>query len=158
LLGPSFRLELPSAARVELLGFRSVHETLSLLAECDVNYLPIPFDAHLAPLARFSFPTKLSTYLATGKPIFAHAPEAGALAAYMERSPVGVCCTSLDPADVLASLQRLVGDGGSYAAAACAAARAAAVEFNADRFRARFCELIGVPPRSTSLRDQDPLS
>jgi glycosyltransferase involved in cell wall biosynthesis len=61
-------------------GWRDQLDIENLLSDCDLLYLPHPFEDWQRHLAELSFPTKFSTYVATGKPILLHAPSYSSVA------------------------------------------------------------------------------
>lgn len=107
-VGPRIGFQSNAHAAARFLGWRSLDETLRLLSECDLLYLPQSFSALDEPLTRLSFPTKLSTYVATGRPVFLHTPNHGSLARFSREQEFGLLCCELDPQRIADSLQRLV--------------------------------------------------
>jgi hypothetical protein len=110
LTGLRFVLGSRFPTRIEYLGWRSVKECVALLGQCDVNYLPQPFEPSLGALAKLSFPTKFTTYLAAGRPILLHCPAQSSLQKFNEEFPVAKWCGSLSPESILADLSELVCD------------------------------------------------
>jgi len=70
--GKWFRLRgIDFPCNIEFKGWqKNSNDTTRLLSECDLNYLPIPFNEEWRDFATLSFPTKLSTYLTSGRPVF----------------------------------------------------------------------------------------
>jgi hypothetical protein len=132
-----------SAARIDYLGYRSSEETQRLLEDCDVTYLPQPFDAHLRDLCRYSFPTKLANYLAIGRPVFAHAPADSALIRYLAQNAFGTSCTSLEPDVIVRSLEGLLGDSDRYAVGCATALQTAREQFDHGVFERAVDQLLG---------------
>lgn len=87
---------LTAPSQVELLGWRDTDETRKLLAECDITYLPVSFQEHFSEFARLAFPTKLSVYLAVGRPVVVHAPAYASAVAFCQQHGFGVTCASMD--------------------------------------------------------------
>lgn len=87
-------------------GWRPQEEAMRMMAECDLLYLPQAFENHEQLLTRLSFPTKLSTYAASGRPVFIHTPEYGSLTRFCRQHEMGVLCHSLEPALIAAALQQ----------------------------------------------------
>ena len=141
LLGGQVRLFFQHPARVECLGWHSNDEVLKLLSECDLNYLPYPFDPSLSRLALLSFPTKLSTYVATGRPVFVHAPEYSSLRNFYNEYNLGAFCSSQDPGVIAFELEQLVKNPDQMRKATLEAIRAADEELNKDVFLDRFTSL-----------------
>ena len=146
LVGPRFDMRSNQPALFRSYGWRSLSDTIAILAGCDATYLPQPFAAERRNLAELSFPTKLTTYLASGRPILLHAPAYASLPHYHQQQPLGVPCNSTEPHLILAALERLISEPGLYAQAARDARRAYERDFTLDRFRSSFAELLGVSP------------
>jgi glycosyltransferase involved in cell wall biosynthesis len=144
MLGSDFRFKSKSKANIQYLGWRSTSETAEILADCDLNYLPHPFEPFLQDFASYSFPTKLSTYVATGRPVFIHAPKYSSLSSFYKDNPIGICCNSLDPVEIVAELDKLVGNQDLYTHAAHQATDVARTEFNMELFYRRFKEFVGI--------------
>jgi len=87
------KLQVP--AQVELLGWRGTEATRQLLTQCTFAYLPVSFQSSYAEFARLAFPTKLSTYLAAGRPVLVHAPDYAAPVPFCQELGFGAVCTSM---------------------------------------------------------------
>jgi hypothetical protein len=144
LVGPRFDMRSNQPALFRSYGWRSLSETISILAGCDATYLPQPFAKERRNLAELSFPTKLTTYLATGRPILLHAPEYASLAQYHELQPLGLHCGSTEPQAINKILERLISEPGLYTKAASDGRCAYERDFTEQRFRRSFAELLGV--------------
>src|SRR5262249_3756055 len=59
---------------VKMLSRRSHTECLEAMKAADLLYLPLAFGKKSSRISRYSLPTKLPEYLATGKSVFFHAP------------------------------------------------------------------------------------
>jgi hypothetical protein len=101
--------------RIEFLGWRSQEETIRLLSEADVLYCPYWFDPAFETEARLSFPSKLTTYMAAGRPVLFHGPSYASPARFLEDHNAGVCCYSLEPTDICMRLDQLASDTDLYA-------------------------------------------
>lgn len=130
--------------RIEFRGWNSVEETTLGLSVTDLCYLPYWFDKEHQITARLAFPTKLTTYLASGSPVLFHGPSDASPARFLARYPAGVSCHSHEPHDIIAALTRLV-DPDFRAHAAGAMSRACEEELGLHVFRKRFADLVGVP-------------
>lgn len=119
-----FQAFVPAEAR--FYGWRPTDEVVEMLGDCDVLYLPHPFEGLQEPLARFSFPTKLSTYVGTGRPIFLHAPTYSSLTDFSNKYEFGLLSNEINPdaiarllqetfqnADTMAHLSKATADIGS---------------------------------------------
>lgn len=96
--------------RLQALGYRSQAETLRLMAECDILYCPYFFDENRREISRTSFPSKVTTYLAAGRPVFFHGPEDAAPAEFLREYGAAEFCHSLEPQQIVAALVRLASD------------------------------------------------
>lgn len=148
LVGPRFDMRTNKPALFRSYGWRSVSETIRILAGCDATYLPQPFGEDRRTMAELSFPTKLTTYLATGRPILLHAPTYASLPQYHQQQPLGLLCGSMEPAAIVAALEQLICDSDLYARAAADARQAYRRDFTEERFRGSFAELLGTTPAS----------
>jgi hypothetical protein len=135
-------------AAVEWLGWRPQRETIRTLGESDVNYLPYWFDPRRRNAVRLCFPSKLTTYLAAGRPILFHGPAESAPAEFMRRHPVGVCCHSPTGADLIGGLTRFATNTDAYQCATTAIADVRDREFSAAKLGERFAALLGIPESS----------
>jgi hypothetical protein len=88
-------------------GRRSMEETTRLMADCDLLYMPQSFQKCHDALTRWSFPTKLSTYVATGRPVFFHTPTWGSLSSFAAQHGFRFLCNTLDPANVVQTLRSI---------------------------------------------------
>ncbi|NNJ26228.1 hypothetical protein LzC2_23090 [Planctomycetes bacterium LzC2] len=129
-----FRAGGPGQSR--FLGWRSTAEVHELLSGCDLLYLPQPFDGVQEPLARLSFPTKLSAYAATGRPVFVHAPPYASLPRFCREQRFGMVCESTSPAVVAAALRRFAEEPGLLAELAAGTARIGSTVLSRDQFGA----------------------
>ncbi len=129
---------------IEYLGWRSVEETVDLLSQVDIAYLPYWFDETYSLSVRLCFPNKLSTYLAAGRPVLFHGPEDSSVARFLRRFPAGLCCHSLESTEIIDSLRKFIVDKEFYASATHAGQAAREQELNLRVFRQRFASLIGI--------------
>lgn len=86
---------------IELMGWRSTDETSHLLSECDLNFLPVPFSEEWQDLAVLCFPTKLSTYLSSGRPVFVYGPDYASSIKFCKQTGIGITCSSQNPEQIL---------------------------------------------------------
>jgi len=129
----------------EYLGWRSsVEEVIELLSQVDITYLPYWFDEFHRLFVRLSFPTKLPTYLAAGRPVLFHGPEDSSPARFFRRFPVGLCCHSLEESKIIECLHRFATDREFYAMATEAGQAALDQELNLRVFLRLFATLIGI--------------
>jgi glycosyltransferase involved in cell wall biosynthesis len=129
---------------IEFLGWRSIPEVVKLLSQADILYLPYWFDPAHQITVRLAFPTKLTTYLAAGRPVFYHGPRESTAARFLREYPAGPACHSLDADDIVATLTRFVDNREVYAQMTAAGKAAADREFSLEVFRQRFAQFLGV--------------
>jgi len=129
---------------IEYLGWRSVEETIELMSRVDIAYLPYWFDESHSLSVRLCFPSKLPTYLASGRPVLFHGPRDSSPARFFKRFPVGLCCHSLEEEEIVKAIRRFITDKEFYALAAQAGQVAFDTEINLHVFRRRFASLIGI--------------
>lgn len=72
-----------------------------------------------------------------------HAPSYGSLASYNREHKTGLSCDSLDPQEIVRSLEPLISDPRVYAEARSWAALAHARDFTKEKFRTSFARFIG---------------
>jgi hypothetical protein len=139
------RIEVRSGgpSSIDILGFRSPEAVQTVLANCHLNYMPQPFVSRLADLCRLSFPTKLTNYLAVGRPVFVHCPQTGALAKFFEFNRIGVLSTSLEPGAIVADLEKFLGDAEAYDTARAQVRVTARRHFEASVFHAAIDQVLG---------------
>jgi glycosyltransferase involved in cell wall biosynthesis len=79
-----------------------------------VLYCPYWFDSNFKDEAKLSFPSKLTTYLAAGRPVFFHGPEYSSPARFLRENEAGLCCYSLSTEEIIKTLTKLVSDKRQY--------------------------------------------
>jgi len=114
LLGSYFNLNATSSTNIEFLGWRSQLESLDILSQTDLLYCPYWFSNQFIEEARLSFPSKLTTYLATGRPVFMHAPEYASPTVFLKNNNAAFCCMSTDPDQIVSLLYEAATNKNSY--------------------------------------------
>lgn len=119
----------------------SLAESLEVQRTADILFLPLAFESAFPEIIHTSSPGKLGEYLASGRPILAHAPAESFLAWYFKQYECGMIVDRPDPlllgqaiVDLLkgeATRDRLVKN-----------ARACAAEFHIDHARSRLLEVL----------------
>lgn len=146
-LSSNFDIRAENKMHVEYLGWRSFEETIAIMSQVDITYIPYWFERSQSPAARLSFPTKLATYLAAGRPVLYHGPQESSVAQFIARFSVGLSCHSLQAPDIIATLNRFVADKELYARAADQTRVAVEEELSLHVLRRRFSELMGITER-----------
>ena len=101
-------------------------------------------DEQLRPLAELSFPTKLTTYLAAGRPVLLHTPAYASLKNFHEKYRFGLCTSSLEPTNLAGAIEKLAKDETFYRASVTEGQRALHAEFTESTFRTAFQQFLGV--------------
>jgi len=91
------RAPLSSLRAVTLQGRQPHSACLNAMRDADMLYLPLAFSRAAARISRYSMPTKLPEYLATGKPVLFHAPFESALFQVAERYDLNPRLATVDP-------------------------------------------------------------
>lgn len=125
-------------------GWLPMQELLRRLAEVDFCYLPYWFMPSRRRHAEFSFPTKLTTYLAAGRPILYHGPEYAEASRIVRTWGLGLRVHSLAGEEIDAAVTRLARDRDLQEDCQQAAAKACRLEFNSTVMKRNFAGLIGI--------------
>lgn len=136
---------------IQFLGWQPLQKTVDILSRVDINYLPYWFDVAHSHSVRMCFPNKLSTYLASGRPVFFHGPRDSSPAQFFEKFPIGLCCHSMKEAEIIDCLRQFMVDKDLYGSFTKAGQRALDAELNMDVFRSRFADLIGIEKKELSI-------
>ncbi|HJT26739.1 MAG TPA: hypothetical protein VJ784_04940 [Pyrinomonadaceae bacterium] len=130
------RSSLSALQAVKMLSRRSHSECLEAMKNADLLYLPLAFGKKSSRISRYSLPTKLPEYLATGKSVFFHAPQESAVFRVAERYDLTPRLATIEPA----ALDTFVETWANGNGANCMdkAKRALQEEFDIDRLAARF--------------------
>jgi hypothetical protein len=130
--------------RVEFRGWVPQDVLVRELSEfCDLLYCPYPFGARMEKVSRLSFPSKLVTYLAAGRPIIFHGPDYSSPATYLRERHAGLVCDSQRPDAIYRSIQRLAEDEALYSTLATAGQQAFLADFTLDRMRVNTRSFLG---------------
>jgi glycosyltransferase involved in cell wall biosynthesis len=132
------------AAHIEYYGWRPVAQVLEILSRADILYLPYWLDPQYETTVKLAFPTKLSTYLAVGKPVLYHGPADSSPAHFMHMYPFGYMCNSLESEEILHVLSRFSIEHTEYRIMAAQTHIAREEELSFARFKRSFAEFIGV--------------
>ncbi len=131
--------------KVEFMGWKSQKEAIHILAtQADVLYCPYPFDPSMAEVSRLSFPSKLVSYFAAGRPVLLHAPLDSSPAVFVKQAGAALVTASSGSSNVYNAIERLAEDPVLFADLSAASQRVFASEFTLERMRARTLEFLGV--------------
>jgi hypothetical protein len=130
------RSSLSALQAVKMLSRRSHSECLEAMKNADLLYLPLAFGKKSSRISRYSLPTKLPEYLATGKSVFFHAPQESAVFRVAERYDLTPRLATIEPATLDTFVETWA--NGNGANCMDKAKRALQEEFDIDRLAARF--------------------
>jgi hypothetical protein len=122
-------------ARLEVRPYADEAAVQADLDDVDIVYLPLPFGREHTDFVRLSLPTKLVTYLASGRPLLVHGPADSTSAALVRAHDAGVVIDSLDAQAVRRGVLEARARAGELVANA---QRLAATAFDIDQQRDRF--------------------
>lgn len=114
LLGNSINIKSYNRMRIEYLGYQNQQNTLRLMNESDILYCPYLFNPTFEMVSRLSFPSKLITYLAAGRPVFFHGPKYASPGIFLEEHRAGLHCASLKKEEISKMLKMLATDSELY--------------------------------------------
>lgn len=121
---------------VKMLSRRSHSECLDAMKAADLLYLPLAFGKKSSRISRYSLPTKLPEYLATGKNVFFHAPQESAVFRVAERYDLTPRLATIEPAALDMFVEKWANGNGDCCMEK--AKRALREEFDIDTLAARF--------------------
>lgn len=101
-------------ANIHFVGWNSQLDTIKILSDCDILYCPYWFDSRFETEARLCFPSKLTSYLAAGRPVFFHGPEYASPALFLKKHKAGLLCHSLRSDEIISMLGKLTEDNNLY--------------------------------------------
>jgi glycosyltransferase involved in cell wall biosynthesis len=101
--------------RIQFLGWHTQPDSIRLLSEADILYCPYWFDKVFETEARLSFPSKLTTYFAAGRPVLFHGPPYASAAVFLKDNEAGFTCHSNESAQIVDALTTLATNGSLYA-------------------------------------------
>jgi len=131
---------------LNFLGWQPQDKLVALLSErCDLMYCPYPYAPNMASVAKMSFPSKIPTYLAAGRPIVFHGPAYAGPASYLQERNAGYVARGLDPDAIYDALLNLAEDAELYERLATGAQAAFMADFTLDRMRVGVRRFLGYP-------------
>jgi glycosyltransferase involved in cell wall biosynthesis len=106
----------------------------------DILFLPMAFRSAIPEVIRSSAPGKMGEYLASGRPILAHAPPDSFVATFHASRGCGFVADVLSPAATARIIEKIITNA-SLRDSTVERARAAAVEFSPDLVRRKFSRI-----------------
>jgi glycosyltransferase involved in cell wall biosynthesis len=116
-------------------------EVTAEVAAADILYLPLPFGDRYAAFTGLSLPTKLVTYLGSGRPILYHGPAETAAAGVLRDAGAALLLAEQDPVRLADALVRWV-ESSRPAACAARALELARARFTRERQQRLFWEAV----------------
>lgn len=144
ILGGHFDVRTSSPANFEYLGWQTQIDAINLLADSDLLYLPYWFSEVFREETSNSFPSKLVTYFASGRPVFCHAPRYASPAKYITKHGAGFICDTLDEQQIVKVLGQAITDKSAYKLYAKNGADCFLRDFTLERMRETFLEFLQV--------------
>lgn len=130
--------------RCEFLGWKSQEDTIRILSEqTDILYCPYPSQPSLKEVTKLSFPSKLVTYFAAGRPILFHGPDSASPARFLSERGAGLIGIGIGAAAAYNGLFRLVTEPDLYAEIARNGQKVFEAEFTLDRMKLRLFDFLG---------------
>lgn len=129
---------------IEYLGFRSQEETIRLMSDTDIQYCPYWFNPAYEVEARLSFPSKLITYFAAGRPVFFHGPDYASPAVFLKKHDAAVLCHSLEKGKIVSALEEFISSPGHYQVLAANGSHAFYTYGTLESLRKSFTEFLGI--------------
>jgi hypothetical protein len=131
---------------IDFRGWQPQEAVVRLLAEeADVLYCGYPFEAAMEQVSRLSFPSKLPTYFAAGRPVLFHGRADSSPAAYLRRREAAWMVTAPDAAALHSGLLNLTEDEQAFARLAAAASAAFEADFTLDIQRTAVHRFLALP-------------
>lgn len=135
------------AGHIDNPGWLSQAETVRKLSESDIMYCPYWLDPYYAEVARMSFPGKMATFAAAGRPVFFHGPADASPAKFLSDNDAGLICSSYEPEDIIASISTLIRDNSLYARLAANAVSVFEKYLTRDSLKQNFAEFLKINVR-----------
>lgn len=123
---------------IRYFGWRSPAETVEILSQFDILYLPIRFMSGLSDAPALGLPAAFSQYLAAGRPIMLHGPATAAASDYLRRHEAGCVVPDHHAAAIYNALCRLVDSPSEYRRLGKAAGQAFKRDFALTAVRSNF--------------------
>ncbi len=108
LFGKTFDEKYVQHKNIRIKGYMNQEKLLQELASADLLYCPYWFDKKFEKACRISFPSKLTSYLKTAKPILMHAPHYASPRILLEEYKAAYICESLDLDEMGKLLRRII--------------------------------------------------
>jgi hypothetical protein len=111
--GRHFEISASKPSHIVFRGWCSQEDLIRELSGFDILYCPYWFDPAFEEEAKSSFPSKVTTYFTSARPVLFHGPKYSSVAKLFADRGCGVACTSLNPQEIVASIRTLLDDAKS---------------------------------------------
>ncbi|MCC8406079.1 MAG: glycosyltransferase [Rickettsia endosymbiont of Sceptobius lativentris] len=144
IMGGGFQAFTQLPANFEYLGWCSQEETINLLNESDLLYMPYWFSEEFRKESSTSFPSKLVTYFASGRPVFCHAPDYSSPSKYIAENNAGYLCNSLAADKIIYELEKVITDEDSYKEFATNGSKCFLRDFTLEHMKETFLKFLNI--------------
>jgi glycosyltransferase involved in cell wall biosynthesis len=142
ILGRHASLSAAGETRIEFLGWAPQRGAIEKLAGADILYCPYWFSPEFEEEARLCFPSKVTTYLAAGRPILFHGPAYASPSRFLEEHDAAGFCRSLEANEILDEITRLATDSARSGSLASNGHRAFLDHLTLEKTRESFSEFL----------------
>lgn len=142
-LGRTFGINARGERNIRFYGWRSQKETIEILSGCDVLYCPYWFSSKFETESRLSFPSKLTSYLAAGRPVLFHGPTYASPARFLQEHEAALQCNDLKPNAVIETLRVLASDSKLYESLTANGTACFHAHLTEERTQAQFLKAMG---------------
>ena len=143
-MGGGFQSFTQYPANFEYLGWQSQADTIRLLSEADLLYIPYWFSEEFREESSSSFPSKLVTYFAAGRPVFCQAPAYSSPAKYIKQHEAGFLCESLDSLVIIKHLELAISDAEQYSKVSLNGTLCFMRDFTLERMKETFLQFLNI--------------
>lgn len=124
------------------------HEPVSAMPaiqqQSDLLFLPLAINSAYPEIVRTAAPGKMGEYLAARRPILVQAPADSFIAWYFRQHQCGLVVDKNDPAQLAGAISSILSDPGLRERLSARAWERAKVDFDLNKARAQFAELMGL--------------
>jgi glycosyltransferase involved in cell wall biosynthesis len=117
-------------------------QIMKVQRDADILFLPLALDSTIPEVIRTSAPGKMGDYLASGRPILAHAPQDSYVSWYFTTHQCGALVTTSDPEELVRAIVRIADDPRFRKQVQDNARICAAEDFSAPLARTKFLEVL----------------
>jgi len=137
-IAEQYRRPLSEVRSARLMGRQSHSACLAAMQDSDLLYLPLAFEKRSYRISRYSLPTKLPEYLASGKTVLIHAPRDSATFRLAERHDLSPRVGSQNGAELDQFIEGWINGNGHGREAQSRAMRALTEEFDITKLAREF--------------------